>query len=132
LPFSCANFTKFPFIFCFSAATSNPKRPRQRVEEENIGDDATTKRDVSSVVADPLPCSTGAAPEQTPPTANLQVDAATFGAVLGQTWPSASRPVSLSTLSAVTAPKVLKAKIECKDVFTVSTHVLFQLQFVDS
>jgi hypothetical protein len=65
---------------------------------------------VSSVAADPLSSSTEAASGQTSPSTNLQVDAAASSAAPGQTSPSADRPAPLSTLGAITAPKVLKVR----------------------
>jgi hypothetical protein len=56
--FFLADFLTTLSFFCFSAAASNPKYSRQRVEEETVRNDAATKQDVSSVAVDPLPSTT--------------------------------------------------------------------------
>jgi hypothetical protein len=108
--FFLADFlTTLPF-FCFSAAASNPKGSRQRVEEETVEDDAATKRDVSSVAVDPLPSSSRATPGQTPPSASRQLSMVILGAPPRQVSSSTGKPTPPSTLGAAPVPKVLKVK----------------------
>jgi hypothetical protein len=99
-----------PLFFFRSAAASDPKDSKQRIKDEVVGDDTGAERDVPSVIVDLLKSSASVASGQTLPSTNLQVDAAASGAARGQILPSASRPSSSSTLCAVTAPKVLKAR----------------------
>jgi hypothetical protein len=84
----------FPFFFICSAVASNPKHSKQRVEDNVVGDDIVTGRDVPSIIVDPMISGARATSGQTPTSASLRVDATACGVSLGQASLSASKKQS--------------------------------------